>query len=60
MARQAGERTVRLSGTANPHAVKASAIDFECRRLRKPRYRRGDVAEAGTAHDAWCGCVARI
>jgi len=52
-ARQAGERTVLLSGTANPHAVKASAIDLWCCRLRKPGHDRDDGAEGGTAH----GCL---
>jgi hypothetical protein len=49
IARQAGERTVALSGAANSHAAKTGAIDIECYWLVKPD--RIDVAEDGTAHD---------
>jgi hypothetical protein len=40
-----------LGGTDNPHAVKASAIDSECCRLREPDHGGDDGAEGGTAHD---------
>jgi hypothetical protein len=52
-ARQAGERTGRLSGTVTSHAAVASAIDLECCRRRKPGHRRVDVAEGGTAHGSF-------
>jgi hypothetical protein len=49
IARQAGERRLALSGTANSHAAKTGAIDIECYWLVKPD--RIYVAEGGTAHD---------
>jgi hypothetical protein len=50
IARQAGERTVRLSATVNSHAAKTGAIEVECCRRRRPGHRRLEVAEGRTAH----------
>jgi hypothetical protein len=50
IARQAGERTVRLSATVTSHAAKAGAIDCGFCRHRIPGHRRVNVAEGRTVH----------